>query len=70
MVDVHEYANALKSLKANPHDVFVAGIVGDDTPVRVRFSDGEPLLEPSCSSSNGEAAPAIRLVSFLDSFGL
>jgi len=70
MVDVHEYANALKSLKANPHDVFVAGIVGDDTPVHVRFSDDEPLLEPSCSSSNGEAAPAIRLVSFLDSFGL
>jgi hypothetical protein len=79
--DVRTYVDFLKSLKADPNRVIVAGIVGDPTPVAVRRRnlDGDPALEhelvPSClvpgavgEPPTTEAAPATRLAQFVRGF--
>ncbi len=68
MYDVDEYANFLKSLKADPGQIIVAGIIGNPSPVVVGTKDNEPTLDASCTSASGDADPGIRLQSFLDSF--
>jgi hypothetical protein len=66
--DVSEYVNFLRSLKNNPGDILVAGIIGNPTDVEVDLKDGKPHLKASCESASGEAAPGIRLQTFLESF--
>lgn len=66
--DVSEYVNFLRSLKSDPGDVIVAGIIGNPTNVEVDLKDDKPHLKESCESPSGKAAPAIRLSAFLDSF--
>ncbi len=72
MYNVNEYANFLKTLKDDPGQIIVAGIIGPPSPVAVGLNDsGEPTLDPSCGVDNGEgqvADPAIRLTSFLEAF--
>ncbi len=68
MYDVGEYATFLKSLKDDPGQIIVAGIIGNPTPVNIGSKDGEPTLDASCTSASGDADPGIRLQSFLDSF--
>lgn len=68
MYNVSEYANFLKSLKDDPGQIIVAGIIGNPTPVTVGLDNGEPILEPSCVSGAGEGDPGVRLQAFLDSF--
>jgi hypothetical protein len=65
-----EYIDFLKTLKDDPTQIIVAGIVGNDTPVNVipNEGDGNPELGPSCTSASGEAAPAIRLKYFAEAF--
>ncbi len=69
-----------KSLKASPDDVIVAAITGPTTPYDVRLVSTrsretgavelEPRIQPSCMSSNGSAAPAVRLQQFVSAFGV
>ena len=68
MYNVDEYANFLKSLKDDPGQIIVAGIIGNPQPVTVGSKDGEPTLDASCTSASGDADPGIRIQSFLDSF--
>lgn len=78
MYGVSEYADFLKSLKDDPAQIIVAGIIGNPNgrpgdgvpPLIVGSKDGEPTLDASCSnaSGDGEADPGIRLQSFLNSF--
>ena len=68
MYNVSEYANFLKGLKEDPGQIIVAGIIGNPTPVTVGLDNDEPVLDPSCVSGAGEAAPGVRLQAFLDSF--
>ncbi len=57
-----EYADFLRSLKADPSLVMVGLIAGNATPVSVGAdAQGNPTLEPSCISAAGEASPAVRL---------
>ena len=69
MYGVEEYANFLKSLKADPAQIIVAGIIGNPTPVVVGSKDDEPTLDASCTTAGtGDADPGVRLNSFLESF--
>ncbi len=68
MYNVNEYATFLKGLKDDPGQIIVAGIIGNPSPVTVGSTDGEPVLDASCVSGAGEADPAVRVQSFLDSF--
>lgn len=68
MYDVDEYANFLKSLKDDPGQIIVAGIIGNPSPVNIGTKDNEPTLDASCTSASGDADPGIRLQSFLESF--
>ncbi|MCP4446150.1 MAG: VWA domain-containing protein [Myxococcales bacterium] len=71
MYDVDEYANFLKSLKDEPGQIIVAGIIGPPTPVIVGLDSGEPALNPSCGidDGNGQVAdPAVRINAFLSAF--
>ena len=77
---IGDFVRFFKSLKASPDDVIVAAITGPATPysvelhqVRERVSgllENEPRVVPSCMSTNGSAAPAVRLKDFIDGFGL
>lgn len=71
MYDVAEYADFLRSLKADPANVMVSLIVGDPTPVEVANDPEQPqnpMLAPSCQSGAGIAMPAIRLAHFAAAF--
>jgi hypothetical protein len=70
MFAVQEYIDFLRGLKADPSQVLVAGIIGNPTPVNVGSDamTGNPVLEPSCVSGSGEAAPGVRLNTFLSAF--
>jgi hypothetical protein len=64
-----DYVDFLKSLKSDPNLIIVAGITGNPDPVSVSLdSKSQPDLNPSCTSSSGEADPGIRLKYFLDQF--
>lgn len=68
MYNIDEYANFLKSLKDDPGQIIVAGIIGNPSPVTIGSKDNEPTLDASCTSASGDADPGIRLQSFLESF--
>lgn len=69
MYKVQDYVDFLKGLKDDPSQIIVAGIIGNATPVRVGTNEmSNPTLEPSCQSASGEAAPGVRLQTFLDNF--
>ena len=74
MPSVQPYIDFVRGLKASPSAVVVAAIAGDVGPSRfaVVGADAEdptrPVLEPSCTSVSGVAAPALRLRSFLEGF--
>lgn len=68
MYGVQQYVDFLKQLK-DEDLIIVAGIIGNPSPVVVGANmNGEPQLEPSCVSASGEAAPSVRLKTFLDAF--
>jgi hypothetical protein len=81
MIEVGHYVDFLKSLKASPDLVMVAGIVGVDDAAHtvVVGPDGQtptnPAVQKSCflvdpDDPNDGAAPPIRLGAFLRSFAI
>lgn len=74
MPTVQPYVDFLRGLKASPSAVVVSGLIGDVDAQRsavVAADAGDatrPALYGSCSSIRGEAAPGLRLRSFLDGF--
>lgn len=75
MYGVQEYVDFLKGLKEDDLQLIVGGIIGDAEPVVVNTTTGSNeetklTLEPSCMSASGEAAPGVRLNSFLQAFRL
>jgi hypothetical protein len=69
MHSISRYVDFLKGLKQDPKNVIVAGIIGDTEPVLVDVDgQGRPALAPSCVSQSGEAAPGVRLKTFLEGF--
>ncbi|RMH43046.1 MAG: VWA domain-containing protein [Deltaproteobacteria bacterium] len=69
MYPVQHYIDFFKGLKDDPQQVIVAGIIGNPEPVVVAPDmNGNPELQPSCQSGSGEAAPAVRIKTFLDAF--
>jgi hypothetical protein len=68
---VDRYVDFLKSQKADPLDVIVAGIVGDPHPFEIVKPGAQPMLKPNCptASSGGQVAvPAVRTDEFLSGF--
>jgi hypothetical protein len=77
LMRVADFVTFFKSLKASPDDVIVAAITGPVTPYSVelvrardRGNELEPRIVPSCMSSNGSAAPAVRIQQFIEGFGV
>ncbi|MBL8623099.1 MAG: VWA domain-containing protein [Myxococcales bacterium] len=74
MPSVQPYVDFLRGLKADPKQVVVSTIAGnvDDQRTAVVGADPDdttrPILQPSCQSASGIAAPALRLRTFLDGF--
>jgi hypothetical protein len=73
LTQLERYVDFLKGLKADPYDVVVAGIVGDEGPFEIIKKPNEmSVLKPSCSYTGptGEqfAYPAIRTAEFLRGF--
>lgn len=73
LTQVDRYVDFLKGLKADPLDVVVAGIVGDEGPFEIiKKINGASVLKQSCSYTGptGEqfAYPAIRTLDFLAQF--
>lgn len=69
MYGMTEYADFLRSLKADPSLVTVGVISGVAEPVKVGITDmATPKLEASCVSASGDAAPAVRLLHFASLF--
>jgi hypothetical protein len=77
---IGDFVDFFKSLKASPDDVIVAAITGPATPYSVELrpvrnrpagvTQNEPRILPSCMSTNGSAAPAVRIKQFVDAFGV
>lgn len=72
LIKVSDLVSSLRDLKPNPNMLRVAVIAGEPSPYATRpdpqtASAIAPV--PSCTSSNGDAAPAVRLAKFVDSFG-
>lgn len=66
--DVSWYVKLVKGLKPAGR-VGVVAIVGPPSPVNVGSSTGgQPVLKPSCQTTNGLAVPAIRTKAFADAF--
>jgi MYXO-CTERM domain-containing protein len=63
---VLRYIDFLNALKQPPHQVIVAGLLGNPEPVAVTQDIDRMTLEPSCSSANGDGVPAVRLRQVLD----
>jgi hypothetical protein len=71
MTRVSEYVDFLKTVKSDPNQLIVAGIIGNPSPTVVGIDTNNnniPKLAPSCTSASGEAAPSTRLKYFLDQF--
>lgn len=74
MPSVQSYVDFLRGLKADPTQVVVSTIAGnvDDQRTAVVAADLDdptrPIVQASCFSASGEAAPALRLRSFRDGF--
>jgi hypothetical protein len=72
MGSVDRYVDFLKSLKADPRDVIVAGIIGDAGPFEIVSRSGVPALKASCKydgpTGDQYAYPALRTTDFLAQF--
>jgi len=66
--DVTYYASLFKALKPAGR-VGLVVVAGPAAPVSVSFQGGMSTLSPSCQSTLGTAAPAIRLQALVDLFG-
>ncbi len=53
---------------ANPDRVIMAAIAGSTDRVEVGMSGNYPKLKPSCSSSQGDAEPAVRIKALVHAF--
>ena len=79
LMRIADFVTFFKGLKANPDDVIVAAITGPPTPYSVTLQrvrerttgtvENEPRIVPSCTSTNGEAAPSVRIQQFINAFG-
>jgi hypothetical protein len=66
---VDRYVEHLISLKRDPLDVIVAGIVGDAENFAVATRSNVPVLGNACpEETTGEALPAVRIGHFLEQF--
>ena len=54
--------------KANPDRVLMAAIAGSTDRVEVGMSGNYPTLKPSCTSSQGDAQPAVRIKALVRAF--
>lgn len=73
LTEIDRYVAFLKGLKADPYDVVVAGIVGDEGPFEIiTKANGASVLAPSCvyNGVDGEqfAYPSVRTSDFLRQF--
>jgi hypothetical protein len=82
LLRVADVVKALKSLKADPNDVYVAAIAGPKSPVEVDLVPSSvvgdtamwPSLEPSCRAMLPDgmdivADPAVRIAQWVTAFG-
>jgi hypothetical protein len=77
LIRISELVAFFKALKANPNDVIVAAVTGPTIPYSVTVPErirkgvlrNEPEVLPSCMSTNGTAAPAVRIHDFVSAFG-
>lgn len=73
---IDRYVGFLKSLKPDPRDVVVAGIVGEPEPFEITKKGATTVLKDSCApgsgpgGSTGIAFPAVRTADFLEQFPL
>jgi hypothetical protein len=65
---VEDYVNFFKGLKP-PGRVLMFAIAGPTDIVEVGMDAQNPTLRPSCQTSMGRAAPAIRIKTLIDGFG-
>jgi hypothetical protein len=65
---LQRYVDQLKQLKPSG-EVIVSVISGPSGPVEVGMEGQNPVLRPSCQSTNGVAVPAVRLASLVSAFG-
>jgi hypothetical protein len=77
LLRVADFVSFLQSVKGSPDDVIVAAITGPVSPYSVELvrnqrnglDELEPRIVPSCTSTNGAAAPAVRIRDFIEGFG-
>ena len=67
-IDVSDYRMFLEKFKPNPRDVIVSAVAGPRSSFEVQ-DIGIPVLAPSCKGAGGQATPAVRIGSLVDSFG-
>lgn len=65
---VTEYADFLKGLKSTSGKVFFSAVAGVGDVV-IGERDGEPRLDPGCTSASGDAVPAIRISALARAMG-
>jgi hypothetical protein len=65
---ISSYITFFKSLKP-PGQILMAALTGPEKPVSTAMTYQNPTLQPSCTSGNGSAVPAIRIKALLDGFG-
>lgn len=76
LIDVAEIINDIRARKARPDEqILVAGIFGwpsseiDAEYKIIKNAGGDLEVKPTCQSTNGSAAPGLRMKSFVDGFG-
>jgi len=71
---IENYINFFKNLKKtpdgkpNPKRLVMAAIAGDTSRVEVGMDGSNPVLKASCTSAQGEAAPAVRIHALVHAF--
>jgi len=69
VASIDHYIDHLKSLKPEPRDLVVAGIVGDPDPFEIVADGGIHVLGSSCPTGSSQVAtPAVRTNAFLEGF--
>ncbi|MEO8705216.1 MAG: hypothetical protein ABI867_34540, partial [Kofleriaceae bacterium] len=74
LTQIDRYVTHLKSLKPDPRDVMVAGIVGNPEPFEITKPAGITIIKDNCppgsgpGGSTGVAFPSVRTSDFLDQF--
>ncbi|MCK5799436.1 MAG: hypothetical protein KAI47_19730 [Deltaproteobacteria bacterium] len=74
LTKVDDYIRFFETLKGSKDRVIMGAIAGPTPttspkgPVTVATVGSQPVLQPSCQSGGGPAAPAIRLMSVVDAF--